>query len=793
MSGLARIMLNGKTEVSGSDIASSAVTEALVKAGAQVYIGHSAQYILPESTVVYSTDIKQDNPEYQAAQQLKCKMLHRSELLQQIMESYQGLAVAGTHGKTTTSSLLAWVLEKSGLSPSYAIGGVVPQLAANAGVGSGCYFVAEACESDGSFVNYTPFGAIVTNIDTDHMDHYKTETALKKSFEQFIGRVKSPTHLFWCGDDVLLRSLHPQGVSYGFGDHSELRAINFCQKGWSVTFDAVLQNKTYKQIEVSLTGKHNALNALAVFGLALALGIDENAIRAALRSFGGVLRRCEKKGEIQEILFLDDYAHHPTELKATLEAIRGAIGERRLIAVYQPHRYSRAKECMGLYQGVFEQADLLYVTEIYAAREQPIPGVTHDKIIEEIKSDLKDRCIHVPRGQIAGVLSKALRPHDVLVTLGAGDVTKVSGEVLELLSSGSVAKIKVGLIFGGASVEHDISVISSGNVFSALNKSYYEIEQFGISRQGDWVCGPEARTSLKCCNTKGSGTKLSSEVLNKLSECDILFPVLHGTLGEDGTIQGFFDILGKAYVGPDHRSAAISMDKGLTKRLALEAGLPTAKFVGFNRHEWDTNQPELIEKINGELTYPLFVKPVHLGSSLGVYKVSAADELLIAIKKAFCVDDRLVVENGFEDVREIEFSVLGNDNVTVFPPGEMLTQGQVYDYDSKYGLNPKKAATAIDVRPKLSPQQLEEGIALARAAYQTVGCIGLARVDTFLDTQGKFWLNEINPIPGFTNYSAYHLVCAANGLSLPALVDKLIILGLQRRRMKDRLEVEVKG
>ncbi|MEI8125244.1 MAG: UDP-N-acetylmuramate--L-alanine ligase, partial [Parachlamydiaceae bacterium] len=681
MSGLARLMLAQKTEISGSDISASAITDSLAHAGVQIYIGHSANHIHPDTTVVYSTDIKKNNPEYQAALKFQCQMLHRSELLQKIMENYQGLAVAGTHGKTTTSSLLTWVLENSGHSPSYAIGGVVPQLTSNAGVGTGKYFVAEACESDGTFVNYHPFGAIVTNIDSDHMDYYKTEEALQTSFKTFAEQVQSPEHLFWCGDDKTLTTLHLRGNSYGFGEQCTLRLSNFHQKEWSVFFDVSFNGEIYKNIEVSLTGRHNALNAAAIFGLALSLGIDENSIRAGLRSFKGVLRRCEKKGDINGVLFLDDYAHHPTELKATLEAIRRAVGERRIVVVYQPHRYSRAKECMGLYQGAFEQADALFLTEIYAAREEPIPGVSHEQIMEEINHDLKGRCQHVSRTEIAEKLSLFIRPHDVVVTLGAGDVTRVSGEVIERITSTPPKKIKVGLIFGGASVEHDISLISSANILNAMCQGYYDVEQFSITRQGEWSHGIDAREKLK-----GKAlTKFSPEVLTRLMECDILFPVLHGTCGEDGTIQGFFEILGKAYVGCDHRSAAVSMDKVLSKRLILEAGLPTAKFVSFNLHEWKTVGEELIRKINKDLTYPLFVKPVHLGSTIGVHKVSKKESLNKAIEAAFRFDDRLVVENGFENMREIEFSILGNDEITVFPPGEIFTEGQVHDYDSKYG------------------------------------------------------------------------------------------------------------
>jgi len=721
---------------------------------------------------------------------LKCPMLHRSELLQKLMESYHSLAVAGTHGKTTTSSLLTWVLQSCGQSPSFAIGGIVPQLSSNSRQGDGKYFVAEACESDGTFLNYAPHGAIVTNIDFDHMDFYREEKALIDAFKGFTEKVTSEKHLFWCGDDCHLQKLHPKGISYGFSENCQLKASNFQQNGWMFSIDVNFKGKLYKNVEVALTGKHNALNALAVFGLSLSLGLEESAIRLALRSFGGVLRRCEKKGDVHGILFLDDYAHHPTELKATLSAIRQAVGERRLVVAYQPHRYTRAKDCMGMYSNVFGEADELFITEIYAARETPIPGISHEAILAEVQKDLKSRCQHVGRAHMASKLTEVLRPHDVLVTLGAGDITKLSGEVIEKLALKAPPKIKLGLIFGGMSVEHDISLISSANIYGALRQEYYDVEQFGITRQGTWLHGKGARKILENKEEPKQSSKISAEILTNLLQCDILFPVLHGTCGEDGTIQGLFDVFSKAYVGSDHRSSAISMDKVLAKRLVLDAGIAALPFVSFNRYEWDTKQEDLIKKINQELTYPVFVKPIHLGSSIGVHKVLDSTTLSQAVMESFRFDTHLVVENGIENMREIEFSLLGNDKVTVFPPGEIYTGGHVHDYDSKYGLNPTKAAAEFETIAKLSEEKIAEGMALAKAAYQTIGCDGMARVDTFLDSKGKFWFNEINPIPGFTKYSLFPLMCAANGLPLTDLIDRLVILGLQRRRRLDRLEVK---
>jgi len=788
MSGLARLMLNKNCQISGSDIASNAIAEGLSKAGATVHIGHKAENITPDMTIVYSTDIKKDNPEYQAALQLKCPIMHRSELLQQIMENFCALAVAGTHGKTTTSSLLTWVLKECGLAPSFAIGGVVPQLATNAHEDKGKHFVAEACESDGTFLNYRPNSAIVTNIDFDHMDYYGSETALIAAFKKFMEQVKDTKHLFWCGDDSRLEKLNAPGINYGFGNHCQLRGSQFQQKGWTTSFDIEFQGKTYAQVEVALTGKHNALNSLAVFGLALSLGIDENAIRAAFKSFGGVLRRCEKKGESHGILFLDDYAHHPTELKATLKAIRSAIGERRLVVVYQPHRYSRAKDCMGHYKGVFNDVDALFVTEIYAAREQPIPGVTHELIIEEIQNDLKKRCQFVERQEAADKLRAFIRPHDVVVSLGAGDLTNLSKEILALLLLKAPSKLKVGVICGGMSVEHRVSLLSAEYILQSVRSELYEIEEFCITYDGHWIAGPNAAQKAQKIELKPDSPKISSDVFNKIMTLDILFPILHGTFGEDGTIQGFFETAGKAYVGCDHRSAAISMDKTATKKILIADGLPTLPFVALTHYQWTTDSDAMKQKINAELSYPIFVKPIHLGSSIGVHKVSKPEELEAAIEDAFIYDGELIIENGIE-MREIEFALIGNDQVVALPPGEIYTQGQMQDYHGKYGMDGHQPLTVVG-KTDLPKKLIDEGIELVKKAYSSVGCKGFARIDTFLDKNNKFWINEINPIPGCTKNSMFPLICAANGFQSNDLVDRLIVLGLERKRKLDRLQVK---
>lgn len=781
MSGLARILLSKNVAVSGSDISKNYVTEKLIGEGAKIHVGHSSHNITSDMTVVYTTGINEDNPEYQAALQLKCPLIHRSDLLRQLMSGYKTLAVTGSHGKTSTTALLTWVLKQGGVDPAFAVGGIIPQLQTNGGYGKGDFFVAEACESDGTFLKYDPYGAIITNIDLEHMDFFRSENALIEAFKQFMNKVASVNTLFWCGDDVRLSAINGPGVSYGFNPKCILRILNFLQKGWCISFDIDFEGKHYHQIELGLTGQHNALNAAAVFGLCLRLGLTEKDIRAAFKSFRGVSRRCDNKGESHGILFIDDYAHHPTEIVATLKAIRNAIEERRLVAVFQPHRYSRIRDCLGTFAGVFDESDVVFITDIYSAGESPIPGISSENIRNEIQNHSRIPIKIVSRQDLASELVSFLRPHDVVVTFGAGDVTKASGEIIAQLKHLPPKKLKIGLIFGGRSVEHEVSLMSARNISNSLRQDYYTIEYFGITRQGEWLRDHDSLIhgipQQARQNSIQQKPLLTSEIFLKLMECDVLFPVLHGPFGEDGTVQGFFEVMGKAYVGCDQRSASICMDKAMTKRLALLNGISTSPFISIKRYDWMTRSSQVISMINSQLTYPVFVKPVHLGSSIAVQKVESEDSLEMAIKKAFAFDTEILVENGLE-IREIEFAVFGNGRVTVFPPGEVLAQGKIFDYEAKYGENAVKTVPRASLDKKL----IDEGMFLAEKAYQAVGCTGMARVDFFLDEHHKFWFNEINPIPGFTKHSLYPSICAANGWPPQELMDKLIILAMERHR-----------
>ena len=433
MSALARILLSKGEKVSGSDLSFSPIVQELKELGAEIFIGHSPQNIKGASVVIYTTDITFNNPEYLEAKAQKISVLHRSELLAELMEGYAPLLVTGTHGKTTTSSLLAHMLCKCDMDPSYAIGGIVRSLGSNAKYGKGMYFTAEADESDGTFLRYPCFGAIITNLDNDHMDFWKTGEDLQKAFKQFARQVGSFHHLFWCKDDIRLDALHLSGYSYGFSEDADLVIENFQQIGWKNYYDLAFEGNHYREIEIPLVGAHNVLNSAAVFGLGLKLDLPEKQIRKALCSFEGVGRRLEKKGAYESIDIFDDYAHHPTEIFATLRAIKAATHGRRLVVMFQPHRYSRTQDCMEEFPEAFDYADELILTDIYEPKKENIRPISSEDLLKKIQKKGTISCRYVKKEELVEYSMKFLKKEDVLVTMGAGDITQFGPKILEAL------------------------------------------------------------------------------------------------------------------------------------------------------------------------------------------------------------------------------------------------------------------------------------------------------------------------------------------------------------------------
>ncbi|MBS0625743.1 MAG: UDP-N-acetylmuramate--L-alanine ligase [Verrucomicrobia bacterium] len=560
MSALARILLQKGDKVRGSDLRSSPLLDDLQNEGAEVQIGHSADAVSGETTIVYSTDVKGENVEFLRAQELNLPMMHRSDLLHLLMKGKKPLLITGTHGKTTTTGLLAKVLMEAGFDPSFVVGGILHGLKTNGKAGSGDYFVAEADESDGSFLKTPSYGAIVTNLEDEHLSYWKGAKELDQGFARFFAQVQKPEHLFWCADDERLASLSPPGFSYGFSKKADWRIERFQQGEKGVAFNLCNGTSTYPTIEVSLFGRHNALNAAAVFALALSLNADEASIRKGLKSFSGVARRLEFKGESHRVQLFDDYGHHPTEIAATISALRGRVGERRLIVVFQPHRYSRVRDLFEEFFTCFHDADEVVLTDIYSAGEAPIEGITTAGLYMRMREKLGAKLHYLSRLHLETGVAQMLRPHDVVLTIGAGDVTKTGEPILRHLAERS-PKWRVGLIFNAAS-------LNSAKSFSqSLDPSIYEAKLFGVTEEGNWICEPDAFDKIEQKIHLSESPKISAAVLESLTLCEIVFPFFLG-------VQGLLEVMKIPYAGSTQASAEFCKNRLWLQSIASDCGLP---------------------------------------------------------------------------------------------------------------------------------------------------------------------------------------------------------------------------
>lgn len=439
MSGIAEILLSQGYEISGSDLAESAVVASLRELGAKVTLGHAAANVGSAQVVVKSTAITEDNPEVMEARRRKIAVIPRAEMLAELMRLRYGIAVAGTHGKTTTTSLTAAIFDAAGLDPTIVIGGRLNVYGANAHLGQGRYLIAEADESDGSFLCLFSIINIVTNIDADHLDHYGNLEAIEEAFLQFMNKAPFYGLNVVCGEDANIRSLLPRVrrpvLTYGFGPGNDLVA-RILEEGAVSRFEVWLRGERLGEVRLPQPGRHNILNALAAIGVALACDIPFDKCQAGLAAFRGVGRRFELRGERDGITVIDDYGHHPAEIAATLACARKVFPGRRLVAAFQPHRFSRTQALFGDFCRVFADADELLLTEIYAASEKPAPGVSGQSLAQGIRQ-VTDTPLQYCQtlDDLLAALDATLRPGDVLLTLGAGSITRIAGAWLDARSN----------------------------------------------------------------------------------------------------------------------------------------------------------------------------------------------------------------------------------------------------------------------------------------------------------------------------------------------------------------------
>jgi UDP-N-acetylmuramate--alanine ligase len=444
MSGIARIMLARGLPVSGSDAKDSVSLAALRALGATVHVGHLAENVGAVDTVVVSTAIRESNPELIEARRRGLAVVHRAGALASVMVGRRSVAVAGTHGKTTTTSLLTVALQHCGADPSFAIGGNLNESGANAHNGSGDVFVAEADESDGSFLLYSPDAAVVTNVEPDHLDHYGTPEAVAAAFDAFARRVVPGGFLVTCADDpgavLLARSAREAGIdvrTYGVDTDADLRLLGLETRGLGSSFEAVLMGRRLGRVDLRIPGRHNALNAAAALAVGVGLGFAAERLREGLANFSGTRRRFEHKGTVAGVRVFDSYAHHPTELTADLASAREVAAGGRVIVVFQPHLFSRTQFFAGDFGTALGLADEVVVMDVYAAREDPVPGVTGALVAAAVPLPAEHVVFEPSWSAVAGRLAAWARPGDVVITCGAGDVTMIGPEVLARLEGGA--------------------------------------------------------------------------------------------------------------------------------------------------------------------------------------------------------------------------------------------------------------------------------------------------------------------------------------------------------------------
>jgi UDP-N-acetylmuramate--alanine ligase len=441
MSGIAELLLNLNYYISGSDLRKTEVTEHLLDLGGKIFLGHRPQNINGADVVVFSSAVKGDNPEIIEAREKSIPVIPRAEMLAELIRLKYGIAVAGSHGKTTTTSMIASILTEGGFDPTVVIGGRLNIWGgSNARLGRSDFLVAEADESDGSFLALSPSIAVVSNIDHEHIDFYRSMNNLRKTFIDFINKIPFYGRAILCVDDKEVQGLIPKltksYLTYGLNPQSDIRASGISKEGLNTTFDVIFKNRLAGNVTISIPGEHNILNALAAVGVGLELDIDFKYIKEGLKNPGGLKRRFEIKDERGGILFLDDYGHHPTEIIATLSAAKECWPDRRLVVVFQPHRFTRTRDLYDKFVISFNQADFLIITPLYGAGEEPIPGIDSRILYQGIRNHGHRAVTYCDSTEdtISELLDQ-IRPGDIVLTLGAGDIHLVGTDLLKRIEN----------------------------------------------------------------------------------------------------------------------------------------------------------------------------------------------------------------------------------------------------------------------------------------------------------------------------------------------------------------------
>lgn len=735
MSGLARLAQRRDMEVAGSDSTVSDETDRLQSEGISVWIGHSEDSVRayrPDVMVLSDAIPLDSSPEVEAARDLGVPLLRRSQLLGWLLKGMRTIAITGTHGKTTTTGMIGAGLTAAGLDPLVIVGANIPAWGGPILYGDGNWAVVEACEAYDSFHDLDPEIAVVTNLEPDHLDFHGNWDRLRDSVQRFVNRAK--TDLIVPVEDEGAAAL----VNDWPGDEASLITVG----------------DLYDVPNMVLPGHHNRVNAnLARAACAVALledrvdgSVDARMERAVegIRSFTGAERRLQVIDDA-EITVISDYAHHPTEIDASINALRERYPNRRLVIVFQPHLYSRTREHLGEFATALSASDVLFITDIYPAREDPIPGVSSALIAERATTET----YYVPsRHLLPRRVSQFVRPGDVVVGMGAGTIGDFPRHLVAERLRGGQDHLKVAVFYGGDSSEREVSLHSARAVVKALRSRGHQVIEIDA-----------AEMLLQSGNVKA---------LIGPDRPDVCFLAVHGTNQEDGAMQGLCELLHLPYTGSGILASAMAMDKAKAKRALAAAGLPVPN--GYQLHPG-----EPVEIPAGEYV----VKPNANGSTVGVSFVSDPDGLREAVDRAFHYDDAVLVEERLRGM-EVSVPVLGDQ---VLPTIEIVPAAGDYDFSNKY----TPGATAEIIPARLPADVYAETQRLALAAHRTLGCAGATRTDMIIDEKRGPVILEINTLPGLTGTSLLPNSAAAAGIDFADLCERIVRDALNRARL-DRAE-----
>ncbi len=729
MSALARVLLARGYRVTGSDIAPSATTDDLADRGARITMGHDARAVEGADVVVVSDAIPLDeNPEALEAERRGLTRVRRSRLLGMVLEGYKVIAVTGTHGKSTVTAAIAQVLARAGKRPLALVGADVEGFDGNVLYGEGPWAVVEACEAYEGYFDLDPHIVVLTNLEADHLDRHGSFDALRDSVSAFVRKATGSPRLVFCADDSGAREV-ASGFNGAIG-YGLVRGDRVAQ------FEGGALKHGSTVAKPSLIGEHNAMNLWgAVVAASVALSRDAEQLLPHVQHVEGCVRRLQSLGEHEGVLLYDDYAHHPTEIAASLRAVREAHPDRRLVCVFQPHLYSRTRDFLNDFAPALALADSVFLTDIYPAREKPLPGISSLLIVQQLEQAGKDVSYVPSRFRLPREVARAVRRGDVVVAMGAGNIDAFPPALIDELAR-STRPLRVAVFQGGASAEREVSLLSGGMVADALRSLGYDVTPLD----------PEQLLL-------GEG---DIRILVGAERPDIAFLALHGTGAEDGRIQGLLDLLEVPYTGSGVAASALAMDKHAAKQVLRSAGLRVPVGVLVPR---SGAVPE-------DAPLPAVVKPNAQGSTVGLTLVKRREELEEAVSIAWKYDESALIEEWVEGV-EVSVPVVGEE---VLPAVEIVPLGGRYDFSAKY----TPGATEEIVPARISESAESRVREAALIAHQAVGACDLSRSDFIVTRDDDVVVLEVNTLPGLTMTSLVPRSAASVGIGFAQLCERIL-------------------